>query len=113
MSTGGKAIPRLQDLSYFEVALEGVRQGLRFEQIRRALVDRARDLDRDADLEGSFDEAKWERRRRDPREHVNNAVEVLKETMRLGWVERRVLPSGPDSSYLHSNEIFELLPPGR
>ena len=113
MSTGGRAIPRLQDLSYFEVALEGVRQGLSFEDIRKALVGRARDLDREADLEGSFDDAKWERRRRDPREHVSNAVEVLKETMRLGWVERRILPSGPDSSYLHSEQRFALLPPGR
>lgn len=113
MSTGGKAIPRLQDLSYFEVAMEGVRQGLTFERIRKALVDRARDLAQEADLDGSFDEAKWERRRRDPREHVNNAVEVLKEAMRLGWVEGRVLPSTPDSSYLHSDELFKLLPPGR
>ncbi len=113
MSTGGRAIPRLQDLSYFEVTMGSLLRGATFEDVRRVVVDRARDLDREADLEGAFDEAKWEQRRKDPKEHVNNAVEVLKEAMRLGWVERRVLPSTPDSAYLHSNDVYELLPQGR
>ena len=113
MSTGGRGIPRLQDLSYLEVAMGGLLGGATFEDVRRALVDRARDLDRETDFEGAFDDAKWEGRRRDPKEHVNNAVEVLKEAMRLGWVERRVLPSTPGSAYLHRNDVYQLLPPGR
>ncbi len=113
MSTGGRAIPRLQDLSYFEVAGEQVAQGSSFEEIRRALVRRAQDLDRDADFEGAFNEAKWDLLERDAHKYVNNAVEVLKEMMRLGWIERQVLPSGPNSAYLHSNDRFDLLPPGR
>jgi hypothetical protein len=93
--------------------MTGLLSGATFEEVRRAVVDRARDLDREADLDGAFDEAKWERRRSDPKEHVSNAVDVLKEAMRLGWVERRVLPSTPDSAYLHSNDVYELLADGR
>jgi hypothetical protein len=113
VSSGGTAIPRLQDLTYFEVTMAELRQRSTFEQIRQALVDRARDNDQEADLDGSFDEAKWERRRNDPTEHVNNAVDVLKEAMRLGWVKRCVLPSTPGSAYLHTTDIYEVLPPGR
>lgn len=113
MSTGGTGIPRLQDLSYFEVALTKLDHGATFEEIRRVLVERARDLDRENDLDGKFDDAKWQSRLNDATAHVNNAVEVLKEAMRLGWIERAVLPSTPNSAYLHSDDIYTMLPAGR
>lgn len=113
MTAQGTAIPRLQDLSYFEVAMSQLLRGATFEEVRRSVVERARDLDREADLDGSFDEMKWERTRNDITEHVNNAVDVLKEAMKFGWVQPAVLPSTPRSAYLHTGDVYELLPPGR
>jgi hypothetical protein len=108
MSVGGAGIPRLQDLSYIEVAVTQVAAGATFEQLRRALVTRAADLAREADADGSFDERKWERTRADVTKYVHNAVDVLKELMRLGWLERHILPSGPASAYLHADSTFVL-----
>lgn len=112
MSVGGVGIPRLQDLAYIEVAAAQVAAGANFEQIRRALVTRAAELDRDNDIDGSYDEAKWEATLADGRKHVHNTVEVLKEFMRLGWIERQILPSTPASAYLHVNSTFTLTPSG-
>lgn len=108
MSVGGVGIPRLQDLSYIEVAVGQVAAGANFEQIRRSLADRAAEIARDADTDGSFDERKWEETRADQTKYVHNTVEVLKELMRLGWLSRHILPSGPGSAYLHADATFEL-----
>src|SRR4051794_33712013 len=113
MSAGGTGIPRLQDLSYVEVAAVQVAAGAKFEQIRRALISRAADIARENDNDGSFDERTWERTRADGTKHVHNTVDVLKELMRLGWLEREILPSGPSSAYLHVNTAFVLTDAGR
>lgn len=113
MSVGGAGIPRLQDLSYVEVAVAKVSAGATFEQVRRALVARAAEIARDADTDGSFDERRWEATQADPTKHVHNAVDVLKELMRLGWLERHILPSGPKSAYLHADATFELTEAGK
>lgn len=112
MSVGGTGIPRLQDLSYLEVALAQVAAGGTFENVRRAIVTRAQEIARDSDYEGAFDERKWDVVRADTKKHVHNTVEVLKELMRFGWIERQILPSGPSSSYLHLDTIFRLTEPG-
>ena len=112
-STGGTGIPRLPGPLVLRGCSTRLLEGATFEEVRRVLVDRARDLDRETDLDGSFDEAKWERRRNDPTAHVNNAVDVLKEAMRLGWVEQHVLPSTPHSAYLHSADVYHMRPAGR
>jgi hypothetical protein len=49
VSVGGAGIPRLQDLSYIEVAASRVAAEASFEQIRRALVARAAEIARDSD----------------------------------------------------------------
>jgi hypothetical protein len=108
VSVGGAGIPRLQDLSYLEVAVGQLAAGATFEQIRRALVSRAADIARDSDTDGSFDDRKWDAVRADGTKHVHNTVDVLKELMRLGWLERHILPSGPSSAYLHADATFEL-----
>lgn len=108
MSVGGSGIPRLQDLSYIEVAVVQVAAGATFEQVRRALVGRAAEIARDSDTDGSFDDRKWDAVRSDGTKHVHNTVEVLKELMRLGWLERHILPSGPSSAYLHADATFDL-----
>lgn len=108
MSVGGAGIPRLQDLSYVEVAVAQVAAGGTFEQVRRAIVGQAAEIARDSDNDGSFDEAKWDGMRTDGTKHVHNTVEVLKELMRLKWLDRKNLPSSPTSAYLHSNATFSL-----
>lgn len=113
MSVGGTGIPRLQDLSYVEVAVGQVAAGATFEQVRRGLVSRAAEIARDSDTDGSFDQTKWELTQADPTKHVHNTVDVLKELMRLGWLNRHILPSGPGSAYLHANATFELTEAGR
>jgi hypothetical protein len=108
VSAGGAGIPRLQDLSYLEVAVGQLAAGATFERVRRALVSRAAEIARDGDTDGSFDERKWDTIRADGTKHVHNTVDVLKELMRLGWLERHILPSGPSSAYLHADATFEL-----
>ncbi|WFG45154.1 hypothetical protein [Pseudonocardia alni] len=112
MSVGGAGIPRLQDLSYIDVAAGGVAAGATFEQLRRSLVARGAELARDSDTDGSFDEQRWSAVRADPTKYVHNTVDVLKELMRLGWVERHILPSGPASAYAHSESTFTMTPAG-
>jgi hypothetical protein len=112
VSAGGAGIPRLQDLSYVEVAISGVAADATFEQIRRSLIGRAAELARDNDTDGSFDERKWVQLRSDNTKFVHNTVDVLKELMRLGWVERRILPSGPSSAYAHADSTFNLTAAG-
>ncbi len=112
MSVGGSGIPRLQDLSYLAVGIANVAAGATFEQIRRALVSRAADLARDSDTDGSFDDRKWDKARADHTRYVYNTVDVLKELMRLGWIRRHILPSGPKSAYLHAGSTFQLTEAG-
>lgn len=113
MSAGGSGIPRLQDLTYVEVAAAQVAAGATFEQIRRALVTQAAEIARENDTDGSFDDRGWDRTRADVTRHVHNTVDVLKELMRLGWLERQMLPSGPSSAYLHVDTRFTLTETGR
>lgn len=112
MSVGGAGIPRLQDVSYIEVAASAVAAGASFEQIRRALVARGAELARESDTDGSFDESRWLALRGDPTKYVYNTVDVLKELMRLGWVERHILPSGPSSAYAHADSAFTMTSAG-
>ena len=109
---GGAGIPRLQDLSYVEVAATQVAAGQRFEQIRRALVTRAAELAHLGDFDGSFDQRRWETLRNDSQKYVHNTVDVLKELMRLGWIERAMLPSGPSSAYAHADTTYTLTEAG-
>ncbi|WP_432023204.1 hypothetical protein [Streptomyces parvus] len=113
MSVGGAGIPRLQELAYVESAALAVSEGKPFERIRLAILESAETLARGSDHDGSFDAAKWQRRRTDSMSYVHNTVDVLKELMRLGWVERHVLPSTPRSAYAHSDVTYETTPAGR
>ncbi|MDQ0985481.1 hypothetical protein [Streptomyces sp. V2I9] len=112
MSVGGAGIPRLQELTYVESAALAVARGEPFEKIRLAILDRAEKSARGTDHDGSFDPEKWRRRRVDTMSYVHNTVDVLKELMRLGWVERHVLPSTPRSAYAHADVTYEATPAG-
>ncbi|MFH8729213.1 hypothetical protein [Streptomyces termitum] len=113
MSVGGAGIPRLQELTYIETAVKAVVRGETFEEIRLAMVNQAKESAREADRDGSFDPAKWDAQKVNPSKYVHNTVDVLKELMRLGWVERHVLPSSPRSAYAHAHVTFEATREGR
>ncbi|MFJ8336277.1 hypothetical protein [Streptomyces sp. NPDC094437] len=113
MSVGGAGIPRLQELSYIETAATAVARGKSFEQIRLAMVNQAEEVARKNDRDGSFDTGKWVALRSDYRCYVHNTVDVLKELMRLGWVERHTLPSSPQSAFAHAHVVFETTHEGR
>ncbi|MFF3762071.1 hypothetical protein [Streptomyces sp. NPDC002185] len=63
--------------------------------------------------DGSFDPARWVAQRSNPSKYVHNTVDVLKELMRLGWMERHALPSSPRSAYAHAHVTFEATAAGR
>src|SRR6478609_4285064 len=113
MSVGGAGIPRLQDLRYVTAAARAVSLGKDFEQIRRAIIDQAELSAGATDYEGTIDPGRWTGFRDDPLSYVHNTVDVLKELMRLGWLERHVLPSSRKSAYAHARSTFELTEAGR
>ncbi|WP_233290068.1 hypothetical protein [Kitasatospora sp. MBT66] len=99
-------------MTYIESAAVAVANGEPFERIRLSVLDRAERIARNSDHDGTFDSSKWEKRRQDPMSYVHNTVDVLKELMRLGWVERHVLPSTPRSAYAHAHVTYETTPAG-
>ena len=107
MSVGGAGIPRLQDLSYIEVAVAQLAVGATFEHWR-ALVTRAAELARDSDSDGSFDERPWEAMGADTTKHVYNTVEVLKELCAFAGLNGTSYPPVEDLVYLHTNDSFTL-----
>ncbi|MET9097196.1 hypothetical protein ABZX72_34530 [Streptomyces cyaneofuscatus] len=113
MSVGGTGIPRLNELTYVETAALAVEAGKTFEEIRLAIVDRAARHAQENDSIGAYEAGKWERLRANKQKYVNNTVDVLKELMRLGWMERHVLPSTKRSAWAHSDATFTLTSDGR
>ncbi|WP_327235778.1 hypothetical protein OG349_19190 [Streptomyces sp. NBC_01317] len=113
MSVGGSGIPRLQELAYVETAAQAVAEGKTFEQIRVAVVDRAARHAWETDTVGAFNVVKWEKKRADGQEFVHSTVDVLKELMRLGWIDRRVLPSTRISASEHAHATFTMTAAGR
>jgi hypothetical protein len=90
---GDTGIPRLQELSFLQVAMEKVLQDATYDEVRLALVDHAASLKvADAELAGT------ELRRfarANPSKFASNATESLAELMRLGMIEKAPLPSTP------------------
>ncbi|MFB7905257.1 hypothetical protein ACFC1T_02345 [Kitasatospora sp. NPDC056076] len=113
MSVGGAGIPRLQELTYIESAALAVAAREPFEQIRLAILRQAEMIALNGDHDGLFDQKKWNQRRANSMAYVHNTVDVLKELMRLGWVERHVLPSTPRSAYAHAHVTYEPTAAGR
>ncbi|MCK8676442.1 hypothetical protein [Streptomyces lichenis] len=113
MSVGGVGIPRLQELTYIEMAARAVAAGEPFERVRLAIVNQAEHVARANDRDGSFDVDKWIERHSNPLQYVHNTVDVLKELMRLGWLERHALPSSPRSAHAHADATFTMTETGR
>src|SRR3954470_2984422 len=87
----GVGIPRLQELEFVGLAVEGVVAGQSYDEIRAAMYDHMRYVRRRNAPSGNH---AGTRGAQDPAtRYVHNATEALTEAMRLGFVERAPLPS--------------------
>ncbi len=110
-SPGGRGIPRLQELSFLEVAANGVSAGSTFEEIRRQLVAHMIELRRNQP--GTGNTATFQLAQQDPKRYVRNATESLKELMRLGLVVPATLPSSARAARGYKNSTFDLTEAGQ
>ena len=111
MTTGGRGIPRLQELSYLEVAAQAVASGASFEEIRRELVDHMLRISQASP--GTGNTAAYRNAKENSKRYVNNVSEALKELMRLGLVHQATLPSSASSADAHRATTFALSAPGQ
>ena len=111
VSSGGRSIPRLQELSFLEVAILGVVDGTTFEEIRRQLVAHMIELRRNNAGTGNI--ATYRLAQEDPKRYVRNATESLKELMRLGLVVQATLPSSARAARSYKNTTFALTTAGQ
>ena len=110
-SPGGQGIPRLQELSFLEVAARGVSAGSTFEEIRRQLVAHMIELRRNQP--GTGNTATFQLAQQDPKRYVRNTTESLKELMRLGLVAPATLPSSARAARGYKNSTFALTEAGQ
>lgn len=110
-SPGGRSIPRLQELSFLEVAARGVSAGSTFEEIRRQLVAHMIELRRNQP--GTGNTATFQLAKQDPKRYVRNATESLKELMRLGLVVPATLPSSARAARGYKSSTFALTEAGQ
>ena len=110
-SPGGRGIPRLQELSFLEVAILGVAAGATFEEVRRQLVAHMIELRRNNAGTGNI--ATFRLAKDDPKRYVRNATESLKELMRLGLVTPATLPSSARAARTYKNTTFGLTEAGQ
>jgi len=111
MTTGGSGIPRLQELSYLEVTAGAVLDEVPFEAIRRRLVDHMIVVSEASPGTGNV--ASLRNAKANPKRYVRNVSEALKELMRLGLVEKAVLPSSSATAHMYKATEFALTPAGR
>ena len=110
MTTGGTGIPRLQELSYLEVAAAAIADRCTFEEIRRRLVDHMTALGEASP--GTGNTALSHAAVDNPKRYVRNVTEALKELMKLGLLERASLPSSATSAYAHRLARYQLTDEG-
>ena len=110
MSTGGGGIPRLQELSYLEVAARAVDKGSSFDEIRRQMVVHM--LAIGVASPGTGNTAAYRNAKENPTRYVSNVSEALKELMRLGLVQKATLPSSSASAHAHRSTTYGLTDEG-
>ena len=106
----GTSIPRLQELSFLEVAHQAVAEGKGFEEIRLALIDHMWSKRQEPALTGN--QAVHRLSQTNSRRYVSNAVEALAELMRLGYLVKAQLPSSAQAAELYRNRRFHLTEKG-
>ena len=110
MASRGVGIPRLQELEFIEVALQGVVAGQTYDEIRRALFDHMAYKRRFDAPSGNH---AGTRHAQDPAtRYVHNATEALSEGMRLGFIERATLPSSKRAAANYRDQTFKATPSG-
>jgi hypothetical protein len=106
MTTGGKGIPRLQELSYLEVIALSVSEGATFEDIRLRLIDHMEAMG--AASPGTGNATVFRTAKSNPKRYVLNVTEGLKELMRLGLLHKAILPSSASSAHAYKATTFVL-----
>ncbi len=86
----GGWIPRLQELSYLEVAALAIADGAKFDEVRKRLFRHMMELRANHPGSGNF--ANPYTTRLDPSKFIYNAVAALKELMNLHYLENAPLP---------------------
>ena len=102
--SGGTRIPRLQELSFLEVTMLGVADGVGFEEIRKRLVNHMVAMRENSPATGNI--ATFRIARDDPKRYVSNVSAALKELMRLGLVEGATVPSSARSALSYGTATF-------
>lgn len=110
MDTHGSGIPRLQELSFLEVAAKGASNGNTFEEIRQALIDHMIGL-REANTP-SGNNALLQQAKYNPHRYLTNTTEALSELMRLGMIEKSPLPSTRNAASAYIKRCFKMTPIG-
>lgn len=108
----GRGIPRLQELSFLDVAARQVAAGNTLDQIRQALIDHMAQR-REATDAPTGNIAIFRLARHDPHRYLANVTEALVELMRLDVIERQPLPSTRGAADAYQNTRFTLTPEGQ
>jgi hypothetical protein len=107
----GVGIPRLQELEFVGLAVDGVVEGRTYDEIRASLFNHMTYTRRRNAPSGNH---AGTRMAQDPlTRYVHNATEALTEAMRLGFVERAQLPSSKKAAAAYANLTFVATPSGR
>jgi hypothetical protein len=99
-------VPRLQELSYLEVAIRALAAGETFDVIRRRLLDHMVRLREEQPTSGNT--APLRIRPDNPQQYARNATDTLRELMRLQMVVKKGLPSSAKAAPAYRNARFEL-----
>ena len=99
----GTRIPRLQELSFLEVAMSGVADGVGFEEIRRRLIDHMVALREESDASGNT--ARFRIAKDSPHRYVSNVSQALKELMLLGLIEPDTVPSSARAAQNYATTV--------
>src|SRR5581483_5978045 len=103
-------IPRLQELTFLEETAKAVSDGCTFNRIRQILIDHMASLREHDTPTGNT--AVFRMAKHDPYRYGNNASDALAELMRLGMVEKKVLPSKRTTIEAYANQKYVLTPKG-
>src|SRR5262245_9942842 len=106
MTTVTAGVPRLQELSYLEVAIRALASGETFDVIRRRLLDHMVRLREEQPTSGNT--APLRIRPDNPQQYARNATDTLRELMRLQMVAKKGLPSSAKAAPAYRNTRFEL-----
>ena len=107
----GARIPRLQEISFLNVAMLGVADGANFEEIRQRLIDHMIEMRENSDATGNT--ATFRTAKNDPKRYVTNASQSLKELMGLGLVEKATVPSSARAALNYATTTFLPTPKGK